>query len=163
MTTAQTHLTDLTKEIAAAARDEIEARNNLATAIAEQEVREKASNELGSCPEGQSPDTDAVANAANADWVSGLECTGTATADGAAATGARAVYLAAKDTKANVDAQQAFHDARAEWAADAFTPIDLIKTGLDDRLAEVNKQLATAGERLLAAKNACKVRAFDDA
>jgi hypothetical protein len=97
------------------------------------------------------------------DWVTSLECEGTATVDGTPATGARAVYLAAKDTKANVDAQQAFHDARAQWAADAFTPINLIKEGLEDRKAEVDKKVEAQGERLLAAKQACKVRAFDDA
>jgi hypothetical protein len=97
------------------------------------------------------------------DWVTSLECEGTATVDGTPATGARAVYLAAKDTKANVDAQQAFHDARAAWAADAFAPINTIKVGIDDRIADVDAKLAVAGDRLLAAKQACKVRAFDDA
>jgi len=40
LTTAQNHLADLTREIAATAREEIDARNALAIAIAEEEARQ---------------------------------------------------------------------------------------------------------------------------
>jgi hypothetical protein len=57
LTTAQNHLADLTKEIAATAREEIDARNALTLAIQDEEARQFALDKLGACPQGQTPDT----------------------------------------------------------------------------------------------------------
>lgn len=74
---------------------EITARNNLATAMTENVDRLAAAAELGD----------------------------NAVVGGAAATGARAVLADALATKTQIDAQQAFHDARSKWAADNLKPV----------------------------------------
>lgn len=89
-------LEDLTKEIAPLARNEIDARNALAKAVAEKAARLAASTELG-----------VNANATT----------------GQAATGARAVLAAALVAKTSVEEQQKFHDARQQWALDNLTPV----------------------------------------
>lgn len=48
------------------------------------------------------------------------------------ATGARAVLAAATATKESVEAQQAFHDAREDWASDNLLPVQMIYDGMLD-------------------------------
>lgn len=94
-------LKDLTAEIAPIARLEFEARAAVDKAKKEHAARLAAARDLG------------------------VEYKA-AVAGGAAevkATGARAVLDAAAATKKSVDAQQAFHDARADWAADNLLPV----------------------------------------
>lgn len=89
---AQTLLADLVKEIAPLARMEISARNALDEAVAAEAARVVATQKLGE---------DAVFD------------NSTPPVETSAATGARAVLAAATATKESVEAQQAFHDARA--------------------------------------------------
>jgi hypothetical protein len=122
------------------------------------------------------------------------------------------VFAAASETRDSVLAQQAFHDARMDWASDNLKPsqdklyamkkrlngivitsetlttitgetsagkvVTMTVDADDDTMDTIEKvramvmaqggdsvdmRVAKQGERLLAAKNACKVRAFDDA
>jgi hypothetical protein len=57
---------------------------------------------------------------------------GTPGQDSGPATGARAVLAAALATKESVEAQQAFHDAREDWASDNLMPVQMIYDGLVD-------------------------------
>lgn len=92
-------LADLTMEIAPIARMEIDARNAVTAAVDEQAERVVAAQQLGvlAVTDAQGVVTDP-------------------------ATGARAVLAAALKTKESVEAQQAFHDDRVEWATDNLAP-----------------------------------------
>jgi hypothetical protein len=139
LATARTLLGDLTDEIAPLARAETSARTALATAVAEQAARVVAGEELG------------------VDFVAANTTNGTAEV---AATGARAVLLAAEKTKASVDAQQAFHDSRAEWADDNLAPAALVYAAAQAADAAAKAAVDDARAKMEAAKSACKVAAF---
>lgn len=199
--TARAHLEDLVREIAAHAREETAARLALQDAKDALDANTKVVAELGSCAAGTTADD------ADQPWI----CTGTADVD-ATPSGAYAVFAAASETRDSVLAQQAFHDARKDWALDNLTPskdrlealkmklngilitaetdtsvtamtsagevitevvnadddamatIDLVKASVMSQMGDgVDMRVEKQGERLLNAKNACKVKAFDDA
>jgi len=77
-----------------------------------------------------------------------------------AATGARAIEAAALVTKQSVDAQQAFHDARKQWAQDNLAPAAAVYNAavLADTAAKALVVDLTG--KMEAAKEACKVAAF---
>jgi len=79
------------------------------------------------------------------------------------ATGARAVFDAAKEMEATLAAQQAFHDARQQWTEDNLTPPKDALTAMQTELDDLMDMKAAQGARLLAAKQACKVKGFEDA
>jgi len=134
---ARALLEDLTQEIAPLARAESEARAALNEAEVAEAARLVAEGELG----------DAYAAAANGD-------------PEVPATGARAVLAAATVAKESVDAQQAFHDARQDWAADALAPAAL-KLELATQIEADLKDKMDAAEAVLdAARDACKSAAF---
>lgn len=139
LTTARTLLADLTDEIAPLARAETDARTALATAIAEQAARVVAGEALGTAY--------AAANAS----------TGAAEVQ---ATGARAVLDAATKTKESVEAQQAFHDSRAEWAEDNLAPAALVYNAAVAADTAAKAAVIAARSKMEDAKDACKVAAF---
>lgn len=130
---ARTLLNDLTDEIAPLARAETTARTAVDTAVAAQVVRDAAALELG-----------VVANVSAS----------------TAATGARAVLAAALKTKESVEAQQAFHDSRKEWADDNLAPAAAVYNAAVGAKAMAEAAIATTRARMEAAKQACKVAAF---
>jgi hypothetical protein len=77
-----------------------------------------------------------------------------------AATGAQAVLAAATLAKEGIEAQQAFHDARLQWAEDTRAPALAAKVAAEGEVAALLIELGLAGDRLEAAKAACKVAAF---
>lgn len=129
---ARTLLNDLTDEIAPLARAETTARTAVDTAVAAQVVRDAAALELGVV----------------------------ATSLPTAATGARAVLAAALKTKESVEAQQAFHDSRKEWADDNLAPAAAVYNAAVGAKAMAEAAIATTRARMEAAKQACKVAAF---
>jgi hypothetical protein len=135
--TGRVLLVALTAEIAPLARAEAGARADLNTAIAEQAARLVANVALGD---------EAVA------------ATGIVAAT--AATGARAVLDAAAATKASVEAQQAFHDARADWAADNLLPLQQELDKLKAKKLAVDGMVVDAEARFDAAREQCKRAAF---
>lgn len=74
--------------------------------------------------------------------------------------GARAVLAAAQATEASVNAQQAFHDAREQWAQDNLTPAETALNGVKAMKAAVDDDVAEWTERLRLATEACKSAAF---
>jgi hypothetical protein len=141
---ARTLLADLTAEIAPLARDESAAKTAYDAAVAAQAVRVAATAELGD-----------LAVAANASAVPPVVA--------AAATGARAVLDAAAATKASVEAQQAFHDARADWAADNLAPVATELADVKAHQAALDLEVAAAETKFDNARKACKVAAFEGA
>lgn len=134
---ARALLEDLTEEIAPLARAETAARVALIEAQEAEAARLVAEGELG----------DAYAAASGGDAE-------------VPATGARAVLAAATVAKESVDAQQAFHDARVEWAADALAPATA-KLELATEIEAALKDEMDAAEAVLdAARDACKSAAF---
>lgn len=77
-----------------------------------------------------------------------------------AATGAKGVLAAALETKESIEAQQAFHAARLDWANDNLAPQKKIFDGLTSEIAGLDAEIIKAQDRLDAAKEACKVAAF---
>lgn len=139
---AQTLLGDLIAEIAPIARAEIGARNDLKDAVDAQAVRVAASAELGAVESTDSSSGTPVVTAA---------------------TGAQAVLEAATVTKESVDAQQEFHDARAQWAMDNRAPA---LATLNDETMKMNKlkdMRDAALEKFDDAREACKSAAFQAA
>jgi hypothetical protein len=137
LTLARALLEDLTEEIAPLARAETAARLTLGEAEVAEAARLVAAGELG----------DAFAAATNTDAE-------------VPATGARAVLAAATVAKESVDAQQAFHDARVEWATDALAPAAAklaLATGIE---AGLSAKVDAAQAVLDAARDACKSAAF---
>jgi len=135
---ARTLLAALTDDIAPLARLEIADINALAAVEAAKLAKDKAARELG------------VENTAATDAPSN-------------ATGAQAVLEAALATKANVQAQQAFHNARAKWAFDNLAPVKKQLDDLKDAKAGVDALVELAKMRLVGATAACKVAAFNEA
>lgn len=133
-------LADLTAEIAPVARMEIDARNNLQAAMDAEAARVAAAQELG---------TDAVAAVGNTPAVD--------------ATGARAVLAAALVTKESVEAQQEFHDARVHWAEDSRAPKALQLAQAEELEADLQAAHDAAEAKFDAAREACKVAAFEKA
>jgi hypothetical protein len=134
---ARALLEDLTEEIAPLARAETAARVALIEAQEAEAARLVAEGELG----------DAYVAASGGDAE-------------VPATGARAVLAAATVAKESVDAQQAFHDARVEWAADALAPATAkleLATGIE---AALKDEMDAAEAVLDAARDACKSAAF---
>jgi hypothetical protein len=139
---AQVLLDDLVKEIAPIARAEIDARNELAAAVDEQAIRVAASAELGA--------VESTDNSSGTPVV-------------VPASGAQAVLAAAAITKASVEAQQEFHDARAKWAEDNRAPA---LAELNEETEKMNKLQAArdaALEKFDDAREACKSAAFEAA
>jgi len=137
LTLARALLEDLTEEIAPLARAETDARVALAEAQEAEAARLVAEGELG--------DAYVAANGNDAE---------------VPATGARAVLAAATVAKESVDAQQAFHDARVDWATDALAPAAL-KLQLATEVEAALKEKMDAAEAVLdAARDACKSAAF---
>ena len=137
---ARTLLADLTAEIGPIARLEAGTREAYATAVSEQAARTAAAQELGD-----------LAVAANPSAIPPV----------AAATGARAVLDAAAATKASVEAQQAFHDARADWAADNLAPVATALAAAKAAKAGLDAQVTAMEARFDEARKACKVAAFE--
>jgi len=139
---ARTLLADLTKDIAPLARAEFTYRADVATAKADVLARAAASEALG---------TAFVAATTNP------------VAAAKPATGARAVLAAAKLTKDSVEAQQKFHDARAKWALDNFTPMNTQLLDEEAEKAALDKKILEGQERLDRARENCKRAAFEKA
>jgi hypothetical protein len=99
-------LKSLVEEIAPLARAEVDARDALKTAETQKALTLHAAGELG------------------ADFVAAV-----GDVDAIPATGAYAVLKAATSVKTSVDNQQAFHDARLDWAKDLLAPL---QTAFDD-------------------------------
>jgi len=150
-------LQSLVEDVAPLARAEVELREQVAAAEAEQAARVIAAEKLGECANGYKPDE-----------ITGAEEGLTCIRDDDVAvpnpdepvTGARAVYAAALKAEQAVSAQQAFHDAREQWALDNLTPVRTRYNALVAAEAELKTQLDAAEERLAMAKTACKVAAF---
>jgi len=134
---ARTLLTDLVAEIAPLARAEAAAQADVDKAKAEQAARDLATEELGD----------------NA--VTGPPAV--------AATGARAVLAAATATKNSIDEQQAFHDQRADWAADALKVPAAKLMAMKARQSELNDMVDKAEARFDDAREACKRAGFEAA
>jgi hypothetical protein len=139
---AQELLVDLVADIAPAARAEAAAQMALDTAVQEQMVRTAASAALGD-------------SAVAADVAQNIAAV--------PATGARAVLAAALATKESVEAQQAFHDAREQWALDNFTPVKDLYDGLVAEQDKLDLQVEAAEEAFDRARDACKVEGFERA
>jgi len=137
---ARALLEDLTEEIAPLARAEIDARNELNTQELAEAARLVAEQELG--------DEYEAAAGGNAE---------------VPATGARAVLAAAEVAKASVDAQQAFHDARVQWASDNLAPVQDALDAATDRVNDLKARMDAASDMLDAAREACKSAAFASA
>jgi len=144
LTRGQELLADLVADIAPVARLEITARNALATAKEEQGDRVVAALELG--------DLAVAASGSGASAVAAV-----------AATGARAVLDAAAAAKDSVEAQQAFHNERMEWAEDNLKPA---KKAWEDATAMKNMldgMVTDAEDRYDNAREQCKREAFEEA
>lgn len=68
------------------------------------------------------------------------------------ATGARAVLRAADAVKESVEKQQAFHDARQDWAEDILAPLQTTFNDAQAAFNLVSGQVDTATDELAAAK-----------
>jgi len=76
-------------------------------------------------------------------------------------SGARAVLAAALVAKTSVEEQQKFHDARQHWAEDNLKPLADAYNQAVGAEAALSAQVTAATDALAAAKDACKVQAFD--
>lgn len=131
-------LEDLVSEVAPLARDEAAERTALEAAQAAARVSEKATRELG------------VMDADNDSASENTE----------RATGAYAVWWAAKQAADSVAAQRLFHTQRRDWMATNFAPL---KGEYEDAKAAseaIQLQIEAQETVLMRAKNACKRAAF---
>lgn len=144
LTRGQELLADLVADIAPIARKEIDARNDLAAAITAEAARAFAETELG-----------AEAVAASGSGASAVAAV--------AATGARAVRDAAAAAKDSVEAQQAFHDEREEWAHDNLKPVEAAYNQATNLKNMLDGMVQEAEDRYNAARKQCKVEAFEEA
>jgi len=130
---ARTLLTTLVGDVATAARGEVTSKAAWDAAVAAEAVLVKAKAQLGAA----------------------------AVPGGAAATGENAVWAAAQEVQTNVAAQTAFHAARVAWATDNRAPALAKWQAATTLVGTLTGDVASALTALGAAKDACKVAAYE--